>query len=319
MDENLDIITLGESLVEFSSLTSLKNTAAFDKYYGGDTLVTAVAALRSGSKVGYITKVGNDSFGEFMLDAWRSEGLDASQVRLSKGQNGVYFVGIKDNMREYQYYRKKTAASTICIDDIDFDYIKKASLVYVTGFVQSLSLSANEVIQEVFKFARANNIITAYDPNCQKYNMDKEEAIENFNKISEFTDIILIESGDGKELFGIGSPTQIITRLSDLAIKTIVVKDLETGIHVYDSNDTINILPLDSKDVEGLDDKITDATGVSNAFNGAFLSKILSGNSAHVAAKYANVLSLLQMQGVGAIKSIPQNEKVEEFYRKIYE
>ena len=35
MYENLDIITIGEGLVELSSSTSLKFAQIFDKYYGG--------------------------------------------------------------------------------------------------------------------------------------------------------------------------------------------------------------------------------------------------------------------------------------------
>ena len=133
MEENLDIITIGESLIELSTPNSLKNSSCFDKYYGGDTLVTAIAALRSGSRVGYITKVGNDSFGEYLLDAWQSEGLDASRVKLSNEPNGIYFVGSNNQKREYRYYRQKTAASTLSVDDIDFNYIKNTKLVYATG------------------------------------------------------------------------------------------------------------------------------------------------------------------------------------------
>ncbi len=146
MEENLDIITIGESLIELSAAGSLKNSSCFDKYYGGDTLVTAIAALRSGSRVGYITKVGNDSFGEYLLDAWQSEGLDASRVKLSTEQNGIYFVGSSDHKREYRYYRQKTAASTLSVNDIDFNYIKCAKLIYATGFAKSLSLSARQAV-----------------------------------------------------------------------------------------------------------------------------------------------------------------------------
>ena len=150
MYSSLDIITIGESLIEFSSEKSLVCADSFNKYYGGDTLAVAISALRSGSKVGYITKVKNDGFGEFLLDSWQSEGLDSGQVRFSELQNGIYFSGQNNGKVEMQFYRKKTAASTLSVDDIDFDYIKSAKFIFATGFVQSLSLSCREVVKEVF-------------------------------------------------------------------------------------------------------------------------------------------------------------------------
>lgn len=310
MEEKLDIITIGESLIELSTSASLKTSECFNKNYGGDALVSAIAALRSGSKVGYITKVGNDTFGEYLISAWQKEGLDASTVKLSKGQNGIYFVGHDNNSREYQYYRQKTAASTLCVDDIDFNYIKSSKLIYATGFVQSLSLSARECVQEAFKFAKENGVITAYDPNCQKYNTIKDEALENFNLIKEYVDIIFIETKDGEQLFDTTSVNMLITRLSDLGIKMIIVKDKDTGVTIYKNNDTVNIPPILTE--------MIDATGVSNAFNGGFLSRYLNGKDIHSAGKFANALCLLQMQSVGAIKSIPYKKDVEEYCEKIY-
>ena len=91
MDEKLDIITIGESLIELSSDTSLSSTECLHKYYGGDALTTAIAALRLGSRVGFITRVGNDVFKDYLLDSWQAEGLDISQVKIANDPNGVYF------------------------------------------------------------------------------------------------------------------------------------------------------------------------------------------------------------------------------------
>ena len=88
-EKTLDIIAIGEGLVELSSNSSLIVSETFNKFYAGDTLCSAVSALRMGSSVGYITKLGNDFFGEYLLDAWQLEGLDTSQIRLTNGQNGV--------------------------------------------------------------------------------------------------------------------------------------------------------------------------------------------------------------------------------------
>ena len=70
MDERFDIISIGESLIELSSDKSLTYAECLTKFYGGDTLCTAVAAARLGSKVGYITRVGNDHFKDFLLESW---------------------------------------------------------------------------------------------------------------------------------------------------------------------------------------------------------------------------------------------------------
>ena len=58
MEEKLDIITIGESLIELSTSENLTTAPSLDKYYGGDTLTTAISALRLGSRVGFISRIG---------------------------------------------------------------------------------------------------------------------------------------------------------------------------------------------------------------------------------------------------------------------
>ena len=73
MIEKLDLITIGESLIELSTDSRLGDADTLNKYYGGDTLATAVAAHRMGAKVGYITKVGDDFFRDYLLESWQNE------------------------------------------------------------------------------------------------------------------------------------------------------------------------------------------------------------------------------------------------------
>lgn len=108
MEENLDIVAIGECLIELSANTSLTSADCLYKYYGGDALATAISALRLGSKVGFITKVGNDAFKEFLMDSWQAEGLDISQIKLANEPNGFYFITRPvDADKEIAYYRKK--------------------------------------------------------------------------------------------------------------------------------------------------------------------------------------------------------------------
>ena len=91
-NKKLDIIAIGESLIELSTSESLKTAECLNKYYGGDTLTTAITALRLGSKVGFISRIGMDCFKDYLLESWQEEGLDISHVKPVNGINGLYMV-----------------------------------------------------------------------------------------------------------------------------------------------------------------------------------------------------------------------------------
>ena len=298
MGENLDIITIGEGLVELSSNKSLTYAQTLDKYYGGDTLCTAVAAQRLGSKVGYITRVGTDHFKEFLLDSWQLEGLDISQVKLVEGINGIYFVALpEDGDKEFSFYRKKTAATRLSVDDISEEYIKSASIVYSTGVTQALSISAREAVKKAFELAKKHNIATAYDPNY-------DSGLHNIEEIIDFTDILFLNlQYDAQKLFELESPEKIIKHFWDKGVSTVVVKSIKDGgYHVGYAGD-INFIGFWSTE-------IVDSTGSGDAFNGAFIHAMSSGMSAVESTRLASIVAGMQCKGIGAIKSIPYKEQV---------
>lgn len=309
MGEKLDIITIGESLIELSSDKSLAYAETLDKYYGGDTLCTAIAAQRLGSKSGYITRVGNDPFREYLMDSWQSEGLDISQVKLIDGFNGVYFIGHPEyEDKEFVYYRKKTAATKLSIDDISVDYILSADVVYSTGITQSLSLAAKEAVKKAFKVANEHNMATAYDVNFDSRLWSAEDAKDAFEEIEQYIQILFLSlEHDVVRIFDIDSPDKCIKYFWDKGIKTVVVKSAkDKGYFVGFEGDIIF--------TKFYTDYVLDSTGSGDAFNGAFLHGLNSGMTPFEAAKLASIDAGLQCHGMGAIKSTPYKEEVYSAY-----
>ncbi len=309
MYNNLDIITIGESLIELSTDKPLSCADSFTRYYGGDTLAVAISALRSGAKVGYITKVKNDGFGEYLLESWQMEGLDSGQVKFADFQNGIYFTGQKNNQVEMQFYRKKTAASTLCLDDIDFNYIKSAGFIFATAFVQSLSLNCRETVKEVFKFARNNGIAVGYYPNFRHTELSRDEAMEVFEDVREYISMIFVNTKDDL-LFETESPDNLIKKLSDIQIENGVIIKNGTGIWSYDRTDISFVKTVDFTPV--------DLTGYTSAIIGAYVASKIKGEPTISALQYANVLGYLQASKTGAIRSIPKREKVLEVLKNCY-
>lgn len=311
MSKKLDIITIGESLIELSSDKPLGQSENLTKYYGGDTLTSAIAALRLGSKVGYITKVGNDHFKDFLLDSWKSEGLDISQVKTSNDYNGLYMIArVPDGKKEFAYYRKKTAATKLSIEDICIEYIKNSKIFYTSGVAQSLSLSAKEAVKKAYVIAQENGVTTAYDPNFSPLLSTAEYAKEYFEEVIENIDVLFLSArNDIKHLFDLESIEKAIKHFWDIGVKMVVIKGTKDMGYCTGYNGDIVCCKYFTTE-------IVDTTSASSAFNGGFLHAINSGYSPFEATKIASIVAGLQAQGIGAIKSIPTKEQVYEHYAR---
>ena len=285
MPENkFDLITIGESLIEFSTNQKLKDAECLHKYYGGDSLVVAVAAKRLNSNVGFITCLGNDSFKEYMLSSWEKEGLDTKHVKVVEEKNGLYMVSRTSvHDKEFEYYRKKIAPAQLSIDDIDEEYIRSSKIVYASG-------------------------VTAYDPNYSAIVTTSEDAKEFFDEILPLTDILLMSSKyDAKSIFDIESLENIIKHLADNGVQIIVIKSSHDKGYFVKHQGNLNFIPFYTEN-------IVDTTSSGDAFNGAFLHSIAKGYSPVEAAKIASIDAGLQAQGIGAIKSIPYHDEVYKIY-----
>lgn len=304
MADSIDIISIGESMIELSSSESLIHTETLNKYFGGDSINTAVAAARLGSKVGYITKTGNDLFREYLLDAWQAENIDISYVRLVEGYNGLYFLSRqKSGEKEFAYYRKKSAATTLSIDDIPEEYIERASIIYSTGITQSLSESAKDAVKKAFSIAKQHGCTVVYDPNYRSRLWSIDEAKEALDEIIDYIDVILLSAThDAEKLFDISSPDKIIKFFWDKGIQTVAVKMGKEGSAIGYNGEIDYILTQEAE--------VIDSTGAGDAYNGGFLHGIASGLTPFESAKLASIVAKFQIQGLGAIRPLPHKEEV---------
>ena len=310
MDTKLDIVAIGECLIELSTNAKMSAAGCLYKYYGGDALATAISALRMGSKVGFITRVGNDHFKDFLLDSWETEGLDISQVKLTNEPNGLYIIARPSiNEKELVYYRKKIAPSKLSIEDINEEYIKCADVVYASGGTQSLSIAAAEAVEYAIKISKENGILTAYDPNYHSLLTTADEAKEAFSRVRDNVDIMFLNTKhDSINILELDSPENIIKKLWDMGIQTVVLKSIDKAGYYTGYNGSIVFTDFYTTD-------FVDTTCSGDTFNGGFLHALNHGFTPFEATKFASITAGLQAKGIGAIKSIPYKDEVYEIYR----
>ena len=305
--QKIDIAIIGECLIELSSNGTLAQSSTLNKYFGGDTVTTAVAIARLGGSVTYLTKVGNDGFSEFIISSLQKENIDTSLIKTNDEQNGMYIVSKAQDKKEILYYKRKTAATKLSIDDISEDCIKNIKLLYTTGVVQSLSASSRELVRESFRMAKENDVLTAYDPNYSSCFMNSTDTKEFLEEIVEYTDIIFLSlKGDAVRLYEMDSVDKIMKYFWDKGVKMVVIKShIDNGYYLGYKGE-INFTEFYNSS------KAIDTTASGDVFNGGFLYAITTGHTPVDAMKFASVVSGLQTQNYGAIQSIPYMKNVME-------
>ena len=114
----LDIVCIGEPMVEFNE----QSPALFQQGFGGDTSNCAIAAARQGARVGYLTALGCDVFGDRLMALWAAENVDASHVqRDDERSTAHYFVTHGDEGHVFTYHRADSAASCMRAVDLPFE------------------------------------------------------------------------------------------------------------------------------------------------------------------------------------------------------
>ncbi len=121
----------------------LSSVSMFRRSIGGAESNVAIAAARLGVSAGWISRLGNDELGRYVLRTVRGEGVDVTQVSIDpEARTGVFFKELsgRQEPRVY-YYRAGSAASRLAPEHLQPDYIKSARILYTSGITPALSES----------------------------------------------------------------------------------------------------------------------------------------------------------------------------------
>lgn len=300
------IISMGEPLLEFNAEEegSLAEVRRFLMGWGGDTSNFAVAAARLGAKVGYVTRLGQDEFGDSFMRLWQKEGVDTSRVeRDPEAPTGIYFISRKGKDHFFTYYRTGSAASRIRPDSLPLDYIKGAKLFHVSGISQAISTSACDAVFAAIKAAKEAGVLVSYDPNLRLRLWPLERAKAVIHRAGAMADILLPSLEDARVLTGRDEPEEIATFYLGLGPKVVVLKLGADGALLATSQQMMRIPPYEVE--------VVDTSGAGDAFDAAFVVGYLAGWDLFRCAKFANAAGALTATGLGVVGSIPRLEQVE--------
>ncbi|MEM7270311.1 MAG: sugar kinase, partial [Pseudomonadota bacterium] len=210
-----DILCLGEPLIEFVA----QEDGRYLRGFGGDTSNAAIAAARQGASVGYITALGQDQFGDALIELWSREGVDASMVRRAEAPTGVYFVDPDPAERRFTYYRASSAAAGMKPDDLDLNGIAAAETLHLSGITLAVSESMRETAFAAMDAARSVSL----DTNLRLKLWSRDMARETLSRVIPKATHLITSLEDCQELWPVGDADQVIDMAQSMGAGTVLV------------------------------------------------------------------------------------------------
>jgi 2-dehydro-3-deoxygluconokinase len=300
-DARFDVIALGEPLIEFNQTRG--STPEYLQGFGGDTSNMAIAAARLGARAAYATRVGDDGFGRMFLDLWRAESVDTSGVtRDPEAPTGIYFVTHGTSGHEFSYLRAGSAASRLRPDNLPTDAIHAARVLHLSGISQAISASTCDACFAAIDAARSAGVKISYDTNLRLKLWPLPRARAVILASLALADWVLPSVDDAKLLFGCEEPDAILDACHASGARLVVLRCGAAGCVVSDGRRRERIA--------GHRVQAVDATGAGDCFDGAFAVRIVAGDDAIVAARYANAAAAIATTGYGAVAPLPRHADV---------
>ncbi|WP_122644186.1 5-dehydro-2-deoxygluconokinase [Luxibacter massiliensis] len=199
----MDLVLLGRIAIDFNpayndqvkeEFKPLKDVHTFEKFVGGSPANIAVGVTRHGLKAGFLGKVSDDQFGDFVTEYFKGQGIDTSHVtRCTGGEKlGLTFTEmLSDRESHILMYRNCIADLQLHVDDIDEEYIRKSKALLVSGTALAESPSREAALKAVM-LARKNNTKIIFDIDYREYNWTGSDEISIYYSIvAKEADIIM--------------------------------------------------------------------------------------------------------------------------------
>ena len=301
---------MGEILIDFISMKSgvkVRDAPGFYKYPGGAPANTTVGVSRLGHKTGFITKLGKDEFGMFLLSVLEENGVDTSHVLWSEeARTALAFVSIdKNGERSFEFYRHPAADQLLRADEIKEDYVASAKILHVgsVGMAVEPSRSAHFHAMEI---ARKHGVRVSFDPNI-RMNLwpDPLEMKKVILAAIPLSDMFL--PSEEEMVFLYGDIKEGVRKVLDEGVSIVVVKMGGKGAIAY-TRDGEYIQKPYKVDVES-------TVGAGDAFNAGFIHGILQGKDIRDALRYGAACAARVITRKGAMSALPTEEELEEFMR----
>jgi 2-dehydro-3-deoxygluconokinase len=313
------LLTIGEPMAVFSADdvdVPISDVTHWSKHTAGAELNVAVGVARLELPATYVSAVGQDPFGNFLLNCLKKANVNCEHIHQTDAyQTGIYFKEqLTSGDPQVYYMRKNSAAANYQAQNLETIDYSQYAICHLSGIFPAISETASSAFRRLIELLQQNQIFTTYDPNLRPTLWESpEKMVRDLNLFAKYANLIVPGIKEGQVLCGTDNPEEIVKfYFSQSEVTKYVIVKLGAQGAYFASRDQFNrssggtIIP--GYQVA----KVVDTVGAGDGFSVGLISALLEGQTIEDAVRRACVIGALAVTQAGDNTGYPTREELQK-------
>ena len=262
---------------------------------GGKGSNQAVAAARAGARVSFISRLGQDAFGEIALATWKAEGISPRVALSTDEPTGAAYIFVSDETGENAIIVVPGAAGGISAADVEREREAiEAAKIFVTQLEQPI-----EAALRGLEIARAAGAVTVFNPAPAAAVPERlyalcDYVIPNETEAADITGIAVATVEDAKRAGDV-----LLQKGAGAAIITLGAR----GALFHGKTQSVMIDAFNAG-------KVVETAGAGDSFVGAFAAGLAEGMDPVAAARFGCAAAAISVTRPGTAPAMPKRSEI---------
>jgi sugar/nucleoside kinase (ribokinase family) len=267
---------------------------------GSSSAIVAHNLAALGSRVGFQSRIGDDSLGQIALDRLQQSGVDVSCVRSLPGTTTT---GLTVILHHGAWRNILTYAGTIaetCWEDLDLDALADSRHFHLSSYYLQRGLRPK--VGELFRFLKSKGLTVSLDTND-----DPEDRWGDLHEVLRYVDVFLPNQREACKVAGTEDLEAAIRNLSEL-VPLLVVKLGPQGAVAQRGGERF---ASPSQKIVAVD-----TVGAGDSFDAGFLHQYVRGADLATCLASGNLAGALSTTRPGGSEAFRDASHRENFLRE---
>ncbi len=271
---------------------------------GGCAVNTGIALAKLGVRTAVMGKVGEDGFGDYIINTLHHYHIDTAGVlrdRVANTSATMVMIG-PDGERSFIHYLGANAELRAA--DIDPALLARGRILHIAGhnlMSKFDGADAATILQAARQRGVATSLDTAWDSTGRWFSL--------IEPCLPHVDYFVPSFEEASRIAGRSDPAEVARFFLNYGMKLVALKMGEQGCYVTDGREAVRLLAYPVTPV--------DTTGAGDAFAAGFLAGVIQGWDLARTARFANAVGAMCVTAIGATSGVKSLDETMAFLQKM--